>query len=75
MIVVLTNIYNLHIQYLGHIVSGKGITPMPEKLACIKEMPPPKTPKEIKQFLGLVGYYRKFIPRFSDLARPFKCPN
>ena len=43
---------------------------MPEKLACIKEMPPPKTPKEIKQFLGLVGYYWKFIPRFSDLARP-----
>ena len=43
---------------------------MPEKLACIKEMPPPKTPKEIKQFLGLVGYYRKFVPRFSDLARP-----
>ena len=33
-------------------------------------MPPPKTPKEIKQFLGLVGYYRKFVPRFSDLARP-----
>ena len=33
-------------------------------------MPPPKTPKGIKQFLGLVGYYQKFIPRFSDLARP-----
>ena len=49
---------------------GEGITPMPEKLACIKEMPPPKTPKEVKQFLGLIGYYRKFIPRFSDLARP-----
>ena len=43
---------------------------MPEKLACIKEMPPPKTPKEVKQFLGLIGYYRKFVPRFSDLARP-----
>ena len=43
---------------------------MPEKLACIKEMPPPKTQKEVKQFLGLVGYYRKFVPRFSDLARP-----
>ena len=51
------NFLKKHIQYLGHIVSGKGITPMPEKLACIKEMPPPKTPKEIKQFLGLVGYY------------------
>ena len=59
-----------HIQYLGHIVSGKGITPMPEKLACIQEMPPPKTPKEVKQFLGLIGYYQKFVPRFSDLARP-----
>ena len=33
-------------------------------------MPPPKTPKEIKQFLGLIGYYRKFVPRFSDLAQP-----
>ena len=43
---------------------------MPEKLACIKEMPPPKTPKEVKQFLRLIGYYRKFVPRFSDLARP-----
>ena len=43
---------------------------MPEKLACIKEIPPPKTPKEVKQFLGLIGYYQKFVPRFSDLARP-----
>ena len=64
------NFLKKHIQYLGHIVSGKGITPMPEKLACIKEMPPPKTSKEVKQFLGLAGYYRKFVPRFSDLARP-----
>ena len=51
------NFLKKHIQYLVHIVSGKGITPMPEKLACIKDMPPPKTPKEVKQFLGLVGYY------------------
>ena len=49
---------------------GKGIAPMPEKLECIKDMPPPKTAKEVKQFLGLIGYYRKFVPRFSDLARP-----
>ena len=67
------NFLKKHIQYLGHIVWGKGITPMPEKLACIQEMPPPKTPKEVKQFLGLIGYYQKFVPRFSDLARPFKC--
>ena len=33
-------------------------------------MPCPYTPKEVKQFLGLVGYYRKFIPRYADIARP-----
>ena len=59
-----------HMQYLGHIVSGEGITPLPEKLNSIQKMLPAKTPKEIKQFLGLIGYYRKFVPRFSDLARP-----
>ena len=57
------NFLKKHIQYLGHIVSGKGITPMPEKLACIQDMPPPKTPKEVKQFLGLVGenLYQDFL--------------
>ena len=40
------NFLKKHIQYLGHITLGKGITPMPEKLACIKEMPPPKPPKK-----------------------------
>ena len=64
------NFLERHIQYLGHIVSGEGITPLPEKLNSIQKMPPPKTPKEIKQFLGLIGYYRKFVPRFSDLAQP-----
>ena len=64
------NFLKKHIQYLEHIVSGKGIMPMPEKLECIRGMPPPKTPKEVKQFLGLIGYYHKFVPRFSDLARP-----
>ena len=57
-----------HIQYLGHIVMGEGITPLPEKLDSIKMMLPPKTRKEVKQFLVLIGYYRKFVPRFSDLA-------
>ena len=33
-------------------------------------MLPPKTPNEVKQFIGLIGYYRKFVPRFSDIARP-----
>ena len=64
------NFLKKHIQYLGHFVSGEGITPLPEKLDSIQKMLPHKTPKEVKQFLGLIGYYRRFVPRFSDLARP-----
>ena len=62
--------FKAHIQYLGHLISGNGIEPVPEKLQDMEAMPPPKTPKEVRQFLGLVGYYRKFVPRFSDIARP-----
>ena len=58
------------IQYLGHIVSGDGIKPVPEKLSSIQRMPHSYTPKEVKHFLGLVGYYRKFIPQYADIARP-----
>ena len=46
-----------HIQYLGHLISGDRIQPVPEKLESLQKMPPPTTPKEVKQFLGLVGYY------------------
>ena len=62
----------LHIEYLGHLISESGIEPMLDKLSAIKDMPAPRSPKEIKQFLGLVGYYRKFIPRFSDVVKPLK---
>ena len=44
--------------------------PVPEKLSSIQQMPRPYTPKEVKQFLGLVGYYRKLIPRYADIVRP-----
>ena len=64
------NFLKKHIQYLGHIISGEGIVPVPEKLESIQKMLPPQNPKEVKQFLGLIGYYRKFVPQFSDLARP-----
>ena len=64
------NFLKKHVQYLGHLISGEGIELVPEKLESIKQMPTPRTPKEVKQFLGLIGYYRKFIPKFSDVARP-----
>ena len=61
--------FKKHIQYLGHLIAEEGFTLLPEKLESICNMPRPKTPKEVKQFLGLIGYYRKFVSRFSDIAR------
>ena len=61
--------FKKHIQYLGHLISAEGIEPLPEKLESIAKMPAPKTPKEVRQFLGLVGYYQKFVPRFADISR------
>ena len=57
------------IHYLGHLISADVISPLPDKLDTIKNMPTPKDAKEIKQFLGLTGYYRKFVPRFADISR------
>ena len=48
----------MHIEYLGHLISEKGIEPMSDKLSAIKEMPAPRNPKEIKEFSGLVEYYQ-----------------
>ena len=58
------------VQYLGHLISGEGIEPVPEKLQSLREMTEPTTPKGVKQYLGFVGYYRKFIPKYSDIAKP-----
>ena len=54
----------------GHLISEDGISPLPDKLDSIKNIPAPKCMKEIRQFLGLTGYYRKFVPRFADISRP-----
>ena len=53
------------IQYLGHILSATGIQPLPSKTHAIQKMNPPTTPKQVRAFLGLVGYYRKFIRGFT----------
>ena len=58
------------VQYLGHLISGEGIEPVPEKLQSLREMTEPTTPKGVKQYLGFVGYYRKFIPKYCDIAKP-----
>ena len=62
--------FKSEIHYLGHLISPEGISPLPNKLDSIRHMPVPNSTKEIKQFLGLTGYYRKFVPRFADISRP-----
>ena len=64
------NFIKKHIQYLGHLMSLEGKQPLPKKLKSIRNMPLPKSAKEIKHFLGLAGYYHKFVPRLLDLLRP-----
>ncbi|UYV73036.1 K02A2.6-like [Cordylochernes scorpioides] len=57
---------------LGHVGSKEGITPDPEKIASIKDFPALKTIKNVRAFLGLCSYYRRFIKEFSKIAYPLQ---
>ncbi|GJS54159.1 putative reverse transcriptase domain-containing protein [Tanacetum coccineum] len=58
------------VQFLGHVIDSEGIHVDPAKIESIKDWESPKTPTEIRQFLGLAGYYRRFIEGFSKIAKP-----
>ena len=58
------------IKFLGHIVSKEGISTCPEKVHAVQEWPIPETINDLRTFLGFVGYYRKFIKGFSQIAKP-----
>ena len=62
--------FSKEIKYLGHILSATGIRPLPAKTHTIQCMQPTTTPKQVRAFLGLVGYYRKFIKGFAKIAKP-----
>ncbi|GJX53419.1 putative reverse transcriptase domain-containing protein [Tanacetum coccineum] len=57
------------VQFLGHVIDCRGIHVDPAKIESIKDWASPKTPTEIRQFLGLAGYYRRFIEGFSKIAK------
>ena len=58
------------VPYLGHLVSASGVRPMEAKIKTIFEMPAPIDVFGVQSFMGLAGYYRKFVPNFSNLAKP-----
>ena len=58
------------VAYLGHIIDHQGLHPSPEKVRAIHEAPTPKNSTELKAFLGLINYYRKFICNLSCILSP-----
>ncbi|GJY59515.1 putative reverse transcriptase domain-containing protein [Tanacetum coccineum] len=59
----------LKVQFIGHVIDSRGIHVDPTKIESIKDWASPKTPTEIRQFLGLAGYYRRFIEGFLKIAK------
>ncbi|KAI3756929.1 hypothetical protein L6452_04461 [Arctium lappa] len=58
------------LEYIGHIISGQGMEMDPKKVEAVTTWPFPKTQKQVRSFLGLAGYYRRFIQGYASIAAP-----
>ena len=64
------SLFQTQVTYLGHVVSENGIACDPSKIQTIENWPVPSNKSEVRSALGLIGYYRKFIPQFAETAKP-----
>ena len=56
--------------YLGFVINKEGIQPEPQKVEVIRGLPEPRSVREVRSFIGMVGYYRRFVPNMSEIAEP-----
>ena len=56
--------------FLGHVVSGKGVSPSPVNISKIVDWPRPKTPRQVKQLVAMGSYYRRYVKNFAAMVRP-----
>ena len=63
-------LFQKEVKFLGHQVCSQGVAPDPEKTAAVQNWATPATIKQVRSFLGFVGYYRRFIKDFSKIAKP-----
>lgn len=58
----------MRVDYLGFIIEGGNVTPSNEKTEAIRHFPVPKDKRAVQSFLGLTGYFRKYIPKYATVA-------
>ncbi|XP_078799615.1 uncharacterized protein LOC144990300 [Oryzias latipes] len=63
-------LFQEQVAYLGHVVSAQGISTDPQKIQKVQDWPIPKNISEVRQFVGLASYYRRFVADFATIARP-----
>ena len=64
------NMLQRDVIFLGHVVSGEGVSPSPVNIAKILDWPRPKTAKQVKQFVAMGSYYRRYVKDFASKVRP-----
>ena len=64
------SLFQSKVLYLGHIITPNGSYPDPEKVKVIQNLDPPQTVRDVRSFIGMAGFYRRYVEHFSEIARP-----